>query len=174
MVLFYRSRHVTEACRILDPEPGLVGRCPQPLLGLAVAFAIGAVSTVAAPSYNFIFPIFGWLLTGAAGAVCWTLTAVVCLLLAWGSCRRRPWAWWIAFIGCVVAAASTVMTLAGNTPERIIGAMALPADQRAIIELLWPDRAWLHVAFWLAAWGSLAAYLIAIRPLFRPAAESPH
>jgi len=166
MVHFYRSPEVIATCRRRDPEPGWVGRCPQKLLALTVAYAMCALSIVAMPSYNFLFPLFGLLLNGAAGAFLWVLVLVFCLALAWGTCRREIWAWWAAMSGCVFAAISSIATFALADPTRVFEAMNLHPDQKMILEQLWPETPWIHVVLWLAIWGSLALYLAVIRGLF--------
>jgi hypothetical protein len=166
VVLFYRSPHVVATCRRRDPDPGWAGRCPQKLLSLAVAYALCALSIVAVPSYNFVFPFFGWILSGTAGSLCWALALILCLALAWGTCRREPWAWWAAIGGCVFASISSIATFSLVEPASFFEAMELHPDQLVILEQLWPESPWVHVGLWLAIWGSLAAYLVAVRGLF--------
>lgn len=166
IVLFYRSPHVIATCRRRDSDPGWAGRCPQQLLSLAVAYALCALSIVAVPSYNFVFPFFGWILSGATGALCWALAMIFCLALAWGTCRREPWAWWAAIVGCVFASISSIATFSLVEPAALFEAMELHPDQLMILEQLWPESPWVHVGLWLAIWGSLAAYLVAVRGLF--------
>ena len=166
IVLFYRSPHVIGTCRRRDFDPGWVGRCPQKLLSLAVVYALGALSIVAMPSYNFVFPFFGLVLSGATGAVFWTLTLIFCLALAWGTCRRESWAWWAAILGCVLATISSAATFGRADPSAVFEAMDLHPDQLLVLEPLWPKESWNHVVLWIAIWGSLALYLVAVRGLF--------
>jgi hypothetical protein len=167
-VLFYRSPDVIATCRARDPRPGWAGRCPQRLLALAAAYALGGISLIAVPAYNFVFPLFGLLLTGAAGAVCWAVVLVLSGALAFGTCRGEPWAWWTAIVAAIAAAVSSVASFAFKDPETVFEAMALPADQLMIMEPLWPREPWIQIVFWLAVWGSLIAYLFVVRPLFNP------
>lgn len=167
-VLFYRSPDVIATCRARDPRPGWAGRCPQRLLALAAAYALGGISLIAVPAYNFVFPLFGLLLTGAAGAVCWAAVLVLSGVLAFGTCRGEPWAWWTAIAASIAAAVSSVASFAFKDPETVFEAMALPADQLMLMEPLWPREPWIQIVFWLAVWGSLIAYLFVVRPLFNP------
>ena len=123
---------------------------------------------VAMPAYGWIFPCFGVLLSGLAGAACWTITFAFCLVLARGTCRGEPWAWWTAAVGCVAAAVSCILTFAGTAPDAVFEAMSLSADLTQMMERFWPRSPWAHVALWLAVWGSLLAYLVAVRRLFEP------
>ena len=168
IVLFYRSPHVIATCRRRDSDPGWAGRCPQQLLSLAVVYALCALSIVAVPSYNFVFPLFGLVLSGAAGAICWALTLIFCLALAWGTCRRDPWAWWAAILGCVLAAISSAATFSRTDPSAVFEAMDLHPDQLLVLEPLWPKEPWTHVVLWIAIWGSLGLYLVTVRNLFVP------
>jgi hypothetical protein len=167
-VLFYRSPDVIATCRARDPSPGWAALCPQPLLALAVAYGLGALSVVTMPAYGFVFPLFGRLLSGRWGAVAWAAVAGLGLLLARATCRREPWAWWTALLATVLATASTILTFARIEPESVFEAMALPPDQRLMLEQLWPSSPWVHGFVWLAIWGSLLAYLLGVRRLFDP------
>ena len=166
IVLFYRSPHVIATCRRRDSDPGWAGRCPQQLLSLAVAYALCALSIVAVPSYNFVFPFFGWILSGATGALCWALAMIFCLALAWGTLRGALWAWRTAIGGCVVGVISSVATSARVDPAAIFDAMNLQPDQLILLEQLWPEKTWVHIVLWLLIWGSLGLYLITVRGFF--------
>jgi hypothetical protein len=167
-VLFYRSPAVIATCRARDPRPGWAGRCPQRLLALAAAYTLGGISIIAVPAYNFVFPLFGLLVTGAAGAVCWAAVLILSAALAFGTCRGEPWAWWTAAAASVAAAVSSVASFAFADPQAVFEAMALPTDQLMLMAPLWPREPWVHIVFWLAIWGSLLAYLFVVRPLFNP------
>jgi hypothetical protein len=108
------------------------------------------------------------LLSGATGAAFWALTLGLCAALTVGTLRRRPWAWWVAVTGTVAAAISSVLTLPRVPPEDLFELMAIPFDQRQLMAMVWPREPWAHVVVWLAVWGSLLAYLVAVRPFFDP------
>jgi hypothetical protein len=164
--LVYRSPEVAATCRARDPRPGLLDDCPQPLLSLAVLCALAGVSVVVVPAYNWVFPFFGRLLVGRAGVLPWVAVLVACLVLAWGSCRRRPWAWWGAVAATVTAAAATVLTALAVDLTGLVEALALPPVQaRAWAQLPAPGAA-VAVLFWLAVWGSLLLWLASLRRHF--------
>jgi hypothetical protein len=167
-VLFYRSPSVIATCRARDRRPGWAGRCPQRLLALAVVYALSGVSVLAMPAYNFVFPLFGLFLTGAAGAACWAVVLALSGALAYGTCRGEPWAWWTGVAATIAATVSSVASFAFSDPDRILEAMQLPADQLVLMEQLWPREPWAQIVFWLAVWGSLLAYLFVVKPLFNP------
>ncbi len=167
-ILFYRSPDVIATCRARNPRPGWAGRCPQRLLSLAAAYALGGVSVTAVGSYNYVFPLFGVLLTGAAGAACWAAVLVLSGVLAFGTCRREPWAWWTGVAASIAAAVSSVATFAFADPGVVLEAMALPPEQLMVMEYLWPREPWIQIFLWLSVWGSFVAYLFVVKPLFSP------
>lgn len=165
-VLFYRSPAVIATCRARDPRPQFTDDCPPRVQTLSVVWGMAAVSVLVMPAYNWAFPLFGGLLSGAAGVVPWIAVGVVCAGLAWGSCRRRPWAWWGAVAATVAAAASTMMTSIRMTPEDILSGLRLADEQMRVLgSIPWPGT-WVIALFWVAVWGSMLAYLLTLRPYF--------
>lgn len=167
-ILFYRSPDVIATCRARNPRPGWAGRCPQRLLALAAAYALGGVSVTAVGAYNYVFPLFGVLLTRTAGAACWAAVLVLSGILAFGTCRGAPWAWWTGVAASIAAAVSSVATFAFADPGVVLEAMELPPEQLMLMQYLWPREPWIHVVTWTAIWGSFVAYLFVVKPLFNP------
>jgi hypothetical protein len=166
-VLFYRSPDVIATCRARDPRPQFTDDCPSRVLTLAVVWGMAAISVLAMPLYNWAFPFFGRLLLGAAGAVPWIGVLAVCAALAWGSCRRRPWAWWGAVAATVAAAVSTVLTSIRVSPAAMIRALPIADDQmRVLASIPWPG-VWVISLGWIAVWGSMFVYLLTMRSFFR-------
>jgi len=167
-VLFYRSPSVIATCRSRDPQPDWTDRCPQRLLGLTVAYALGGLSIVAVPAYGFVFPFFGRVLSGTAGAVGWVIVLLLSGALAWGTARREPWAWWTALAATGAGGISSAVTFAVIDPDDLFRIEGLLAEQRMLLEGLWPTSPWVHIAAQTLIWGSLMAYLFAVKPLFDP------
>jgi hypothetical protein len=165
-VLFYRSPDVMATCRARDPRPQFTDGCPPRILTLAVVWALAAVSVLVMPAYDWAFPFFGTMVVGIEGAVPWLVVLVVCGMLAWGSCRRSPWAWWGGVAATGAAAVSTVLTSLRMDPKSILSVMRLADDQvRLLSSISWPDR-WMIVLLWVAVWGSMLAYLVSLRRFF--------
>jgi hypothetical protein len=165
-VLFYRSPAVIATCRARDPRPQFTDDCPPRVLTLSVVWGMAAISVVAMPAYNWAFPFFGRLLLGAAGAVPWIGVLMVCAALAWGSCRRRPWAWWGAVAATVAAAVSTVLTSIRMSPAAMIRALPIADDQMQVLSSIsWPG-VWVISLGWIVVWGSMFAYLLTMRSFF--------
>jgi len=167
-VLFYRSPDVMATCRARDPRSQFTDECPPRVLTLAVLWGMAAISVVAMPAYDWAFPFFGRLLLGAAGAVPWIAVFVVCAALAWGSCRRRPWAWWGAVAATAAAAATTVVTSIRISPEAMVRALPIADDQMQILaSISWPG-VWAISLVWITVWASMLIYLFTMRSFFRP------
>jgi len=165
-VLFYRSPNVMATCRARDPRPQLTDDCPPRVLTLAVVWGMAAISVMAMPAYNWAFPFFGRLLVGASGALPWIAVLVVCVALAWGSCRRRLWAWWGAVAATVIAAAATVMTSIRVSPDAVVRALPIADDQMQMLaSISWPG-VWVISLVWIVVWASMLVYLATMRPFF--------
>jgi hypothetical protein len=165
-VLFYRSPHVAATCRARDPRPQWIDACPRRLLTLTIVWALLAVSVFMMPAYNFIFSLFGLLLTGAAGAALWTLVLIVCGALALGTCRRAPWAWW-GGVGLILAAAvSSVLSVLRYDVAEILALMNLPEEQALMFAGLGLLNGWPLALITAVMWGTFLAYLLALRGYF--------
>jgi hypothetical protein len=93
-LLFYRSRHVRETCRAIDPQRRWTDNCPLPVLALVMMMGIGLYSMLFMPFYNFVIPCFGVYLSGLPGAmVCLFVTALL-LTLVRGLYKLKIAAWW--------------------------------------------------------------------------------
>jgi len=165
-VVFYRSPQVAATCRARDPRPQWTDDLPRRLLTLAIVWALAAVSVLLMPAYGFVVPFFGVVLSGAAGAAVWTVIFAVCIVLAWGSARRAPWAWWGGVVAVVLAALSSVITAVRVDPVDWVRAMNLPADQAALLSGIAVPGRWSMALIWMVVWGSFLAYLMTVRRLF--------
>lgn len=166
LVLFYRSPDVVATCRARDPRPQFTDDCPPRILTLATMWGLAAISVLVMPAYNWIFPWFGRLLSGNAGALPWVGVAVICGILAWGSCRLRPWAWWGAVISTVLAAVSTMVTAVRVDSGEFLRALDLPHEQLDMLaSLSWPGQSSI-VLMLLVMWGAMLAYFATLRGYF--------
>jgi hypothetical protein len=165
-VLFYRSRHVAATCRARDLGRSWIDDCPPHILSLVLIFGLGAVSVLMTPAYGFVLPIFGVVLSGAAGAIGWTLILALLLYLAWGSFRRDSKAWWTAFFATVFVACANTVTMAVVPIGELLVAMRLPADQRAVIDQLGALSPGVLAVLSLACWGSFLGYLLYVKRFF--------
>ena len=120
------------------------------------------------PAYWFVMPFFGVVLNGAGGAAVWAVILAGCVVLAWGSVRRAPWAWWGGVVAIVLGTLSSVITAVHVDPAAFILAMNLPGQQAALLsEIAMPGR-WMMALSCLVVWGSFLAYLMTVRRFFLP------
>ncbi len=166
-VLFYRSPHVAATCRMRDPGPSWVDDCPPHILSLTLLFGLGALSALLTPAYDFLLPVFGVVLTGAAGAVGWALVLALLVVLTWGTVRRDPRAWWLALAASLVGAVATTVSAAEVPFADLLARLDLPADQTALIEQMWSPGPLALVVGSLLTWVSFIAYLAYVRRFFR-------
>lgn len=169
-VLFYRSPHVEATCRVRDRGSAWIDRCPRRLLTLTVVWVLLAVSVLLMPAYNFVFPVFGWVLTGIPGAGLWTLVFALCWVLAVGTLRCAPWAWWGGVAFTVLAGLSSTVALLHLDLTQIIPLLDLPEDEVVVATtmLTTAGRGFL-VPLNLLVWGTFAGYLWSLRRLFATA-----
>ena len=170
-VAFYRSPQVAATCRARDPGPSLVDDCPPHLLSLMLLYALAALSVFASPTFGFALPVFGTVLSGWIGAAGWALILVLLLYLAWGTCRRDPAAWWVATIATVLAAVATTVSAILIPIGELLDVLPLLPEQRALVHQMKPPGPRTLVALSLVTWGTMLAYLVFVRRLFRPASD---
>jgi hypothetical protein len=172
-ILFYRSPHVAATCRVRDPGTSWVDDCPPHILSLMLIFGLGAVSVLMTPAYGFALPVFGVVLSGAAGALGWVLIFFLLLYLVWGSARRDLRAWWVAVAASLAAACANTVTVIVVPLDELVARMKLPADQRALVEGLGILSPTLLAILSLACWLSFVAYLVYVRRFFETGPSSP-
>jgi hypothetical protein len=169
-VLFYRSPHVAATCRARYPDPQWIDTCPRKLLTLMVVWVLTAMSVLLLPAYNFFFPFFGVVLTGAAGAALWVLVLAACVMLAMGTCRRAPWAWWGGMALTVAGTLSSILVVLSFDLSEIMTLMSLPEDQVAMMDTLPIFDGWVMALGTLLVWGTFIVYLMTLRRFFAPVA----
>jgi MFS superfamily sulfate permease-like transporter len=169
-VLFYRSPHVVATCRTRHPEPQWIDDCPRRLLTLTVVWVLLAISVLLMPAYDFFFPLFGIVLTGAAGAGLWAVVLACCVSLAMGTCRRARWAWTGGVALTLAATLSSVLTVLRFDLAEMMVLMRLPQDQVAMVDALPMLDGWVMVLANMLLWGTFIVYLMTLRRYFRPGA----
>jgi len=165
-VLFYRSPAVAATCRARHPDPQWIDRIPRRLLTLTVVWVLLAASVLLMPAYDFFFPFFGLVLTGAAGALLWTIVLAVCVALALGTGRRAAWAWRGGVALTIAATLASTLTVVRFDMTEIMALMALPEEQVAIMDTMGIFKGWLPVLGSLVVWGTFLAYLMTLRRYF--------
>lgn len=169
-LLFYRSPHVAATCRVRHPDPQWIDDCPPKLLTLMVVWALAAVSVFLMPGYDFIFPLFGMVLTGTSGAVLWILVLAACVVLAVGTCKQASWAWWGGVVLTVAAALSSSLVAFRYDLAEITALMDLPEEQVSMIAALGLPDGWPMALINTVVWGTFFVYLMNLRRFFEPVA----
>jgi len=165
-VLFYRSPHVAATCRARYPDPQWIDACPRRLLTLMVVWVLLAVSALLMPAYNFFFPFFGIVLTGAAGAVLWAFVLALCVALAVGTCRRAPWAWWGGMALSLAGTLSSTLVVLRFDLMEIMTLMKLPEDQVAMMDAMPILDGWIMALVTVFVWLTFIVYLMTLRQYF--------
>ena len=166
MLLFYRSPHVAATCRARNPRPQWTDHLSQRLLTLTLLWVILGLSVVVMHAYSWVFPVFGWIWTGWAGAVAWSASAAWLAALAWGTSQKRLWSWRTAMVLTSTAAVSTILTFARLDMNTIVRAMDVPADQAVMVASIAGINRLTMVIFWSVTWGSFLIYLRSLRREF--------
>ena len=167
-VLFYQGKNVKATCEARDPVTRWTDRCPLPVLGVSLWFAVGALSILALPlCYGGVFPFFGTFLTGSLGTLVWVLVALAWFYAAWLLFKLRVRGWWIAVAMLVLLSISSVLTYLHHDIIEMYRLIGYPEKQIAMIEQLGVFTrnlmAWSCLIFTVP----FMAYLLFIRRYFR-------
>src|SRR5262249_51974677 len=93
-----------------DPVERWTDRCPLPLLGLSVVFAIGAAYYLLLSFTTPLFPFFGRYLTGLPGAAVMLVMRGVDGYLAFSLFRKQMAGWWLAVVALSLRLVSAAIT----------------------------------------------------------------
>jgi hypothetical protein len=109
-VLVYRDGNILRTCEQHDPAPSWTDRCPRPVLALSTALGLAALLSLPL-ALKPLFPLFGILVTGWAGALMILASAAYFAYLAQSSFKLAPSAWWGTCIYLLLLGISTAMTI---------------------------------------------------------------
>lgn len=121
LIQVYRSDGVRRVFEVADASARhRIWDLPLPILVVGFLYALLTLMLASLLLFNGIFPVFGRFATGLPGMAL-IATSMACLLfLAWGTLRRRPWAWWGSVVFQGVLTLSTVLTLGGSDLQAIV------------------------------------------------------
>jgi len=94
-LVFYARRDVAATCEARDGRPGFTDRVPLVVLLLTLLYGFSAVVTLGT-AFFVTLPYPGGILTGPPAAAIAIVLASLSAAVAWGTYRRRVWAWWMA------------------------------------------------------------------------------
>jgi hypothetical protein len=165
-VLFYRSEHVAATCRARDPGPSWVDDRPQGLINLVVVYGLVAVTVLMMPAYDFFFPLFGLVLSGAPGAVAWAGVLVLFLWLVKSTMRTEEIAWRVSMVASVLGALSSIVTSVLVPYDRLLQSMGLPEAQRELVRSVWDPGPAAVAVVTGACWLTWIVYVVSVRRYF--------
>ena len=144
-VVVYQDRYLRMTCEVYDPECAWTERCPPAVLGLSVglgACGVIAVLLVLRP----VVPLFGWLVTGWAGAALQLIGAGLCFWLARKIYEQNMAGWWATTLFLTLTGVSTWLTLVRVDPAEWYRAMGYPDELAQAVTLGSTIPAWLTIA----------------------------
>jgi hypothetical protein len=109
-VLVYRDGDILRTCEQHDPAPSWTDRCPRPVLAISTALGLAALLSLPL-ALKPLFPLFGILVTGWAGALMILASAAYLAYLAQASFKLAPSAWWGTCVYILLLGVSTAMTI---------------------------------------------------------------
>ena len=167
-VVFCQPKSVRDTVYRRDPTPRWTDRCPLPVLALVILHAAGAIFMPSLAIYNWVLPVFGFFLSGPAGAAVICVLAVVLACLAWGTYRLKMLAWWGTVVLGIVSIANSVLFFSRGDLLQMYEKMGFPAGtidmikKTGVLEMLTSYGVWMNVAFGAVWFG----YLLYVRRYF--------
>ena len=173
-LLLCQHESVRATCRRKDPKIRWTDRCPMPVLALSILLAWSIVSMSSLVAYRCVVPLFGVIISGAAGAVAILLIVLVLAWLAWGTYRLQRAAWWGTLLLGVVGTVNTVVTFSRIDLMTFYEKMGMPADQLEMIRKMGVAEFMSHGGLWMAIAGGAVwvGYLLSVRRYFVRSGEA--
>jgi hypothetical protein len=127
-VWFYRAADVRQTLEYYDPTPRWTDKCPLPVLGISVACALAAGSCLLSLINYKAMPVFGFILTGAAGMGVILVPLAVFAFAAVLIYRQRIAGWWLVVTLIGVFTLSTIVTAARLDTDRFVKALEMTPE----------------------------------------------
>lgn len=138
LMRFYESRNVVQMFEMKDPRTYWTDRVPVPILVLSslYLFYVYVISVPFPMMLNGVFPVFGVLLSGLRGRIVLGASTLPFAALAWGTLRRRMWAWWAALVCVGALLVSSTLTFPRLSYSEILETMNLPLAEVQTLQRL--------------------------------------
>jgi hypothetical protein len=166
IVLFFTRPSVKATVEALDSRERWTEACPLPPFILSQFYILAALGILCVPLlYSPAFPFFGLILTGLPAWGVYLALVAVFSVLAWGTFKLRPWAWWSG-MGLVLAAGiSGAITFSRHNLAEFYMAMNMPPQALEMIGKMPVLEK--NMMLWQVAWMVLAlGFIAAVRPYF--------
>jgi len=159
---------VRATCQRRDPNIPWTDRCPMPVLALSILLAVTVVSMSSVVAYGPVMPLFGFFLTGTAGAVVIVLISLVLAYLAWGTYRLQMAAWWGTLLLWIAGIVNGVLTFWRKDLLELYAKAGMPADQLEMLRKMGFVESMSRWGPWMALIGGGAwlGYLLYVRRYF--------
>ena len=170
---FYGRPDVKATCERRDPHVRWTDRCPLPVLAVSLLSGFSAAWMPLMGFYGWAIPLFGRILSGAAGAALAFGGLLLLGYISWGTYRLSIKAWWCAVALVTVWGTSAAITFSRVDMMAFYERMHFPAEQ---LEMMRPFSAtwgsWmpLLMELWIAV---ALVYLLYVRRFFTPSGERP-
>jgi hypothetical protein len=171
-VLFYGSKNIKATVESRSPNVTWTDKCPLPVLALSFLFAISVLSIVQMAFYNFVFPFFGFLLTGTAGAVMLVILIILFIYLAVATYKLQMPAWWTAVVVTILGTISGIVTFSRVGLLDFYQKMNFPEQQIELIKqtgMLEKLNVTWYTLFWTVIF---LVYLLYVKRFFNPVSKS--
>ena len=130
LIRFYESRNVVQLFDTKDARTYWTDTVPVPILVLSSLYVFYVIAVPFPMMLNGVFPVFGVLLSGLQGRIALGASALPFAVLAWGTLRRRMWAWWAALVCVGALLVCSTLTLPRLSYLEILETMNLAEVQR--------------------------------------------
>jgi hypothetical protein len=129
LIRFYRSQDVKLTFETRDPGPSWIEQVPLPILVLGLLDLFYVVVLHIPILFNGLFPLFGRFLSGMQGILYLDLSIACLIFLAWGTIRRRAWAWWGSLLYFGLLTSSLILTLVRSSYADILSIVQFPPTE---------------------------------------------
>jgi hypothetical protein len=120
---------VRATCQRRDPKIRWTDLCPMPVLALSIMLAVSVVSMSSVLAYGCVLPVFGFFISGAAGAVAIVLIALVLSYLALGTYQLQLAAWWGTMLLGIAGTLNMLVTFSRIDLMEMYQKMGMTTDQ---------------------------------------------
>jgi hypothetical protein len=129
LIRFYQSRDVGLTFEAKDPNSYWIEKMPMPILVLGSLYLFYIVVLHIPILFNGIFPLFGRFLSGLEGIFLLDFSIACLVCLAWGTIKRRTWAWWGSLVYFALMILSSFLTLLTSSYSDILSKMQFPPTE---------------------------------------------
>jgi hypothetical protein len=160
------GRNARLTCETADPYPAWTDRCPLPVLGLSVWFAVFAAGILLMGVTYALVPFFGHYITGLPAVGLSVVWAGLVVYMAIEAYRLKEIGWWGCLGLWLVMIVSWSLTLALTEYSELLRHMGIPPEQAKLVESM-KISSMATTPWWSAIYGvAVLGYMIYVRRYF--------